>query len=84
MIRINNDDPSDYGQQTIDCNTCYQLKLCVRPFHRFTHTNKKTPLYGIQFQEFCNALVRDRAELLQTSQIESTDVFHALVRHVLH
>ena len=29
-------------------------------------------------------LITDRPELLQTPQIESTDVFHALVRHVLH
>lgn len=29
-------------------------------------------------------LITERAELLQTPQIESTDVFHALVRHVLH
>jgi len=28
--------------------------------------------------------ITDRPELLQTPQIESTDVFHALVRHVLH
>jgi hypothetical protein len=28
--------------------------------------------------------ITDRAELLQTPQIESTDVFHALVRHVLY
>jgi predicted AlkP superfamily pyrophosphatase or phosphodiesterase len=29
-------------------------------------------------------IITDRAELLQTPQIESTDVFHALVRHVLY
>jgi len=29
-------------------------------------------------------LITERTELLQTPQIESTDVFHALVRHVLH
>jgi predicted AlkP superfamily pyrophosphatase or phosphodiesterase len=28
--------------------------------------------------------ITERAELLQTPEIESTDVFHALVRHVLH
>jgi hypothetical protein len=28
--------------------------------------------------------ITGRRELLQTPQIESTDVFHALLRHVLH
>jgi hypothetical protein len=28
--------------------------------------------------------ITERSELVQTPRIESTDVFHALVRHVLH